>query len=141
MRWLRIFAAIAVAGVGAGTYFWNAKETIADDSRGAWRYRVRVYRFRPITEFRFDHDANVYRSDEITFGATRVVRLDDVRWIGAADAVMLKFRADIDSGGAADRQLYYDFGTGAVLTTLNSSKDATRLDGALHQWMNDRTVQ
>jgi hypothetical protein len=132
-RWLRALAAIVIAAVSVGMYIWNARETMADETRGARRYRIQVYRFRPITEFQFDHDENVYRSDRTAFGATRIIRIDSVRWLGSSTAVMLNFAAGIDSGGSENHRLYYDFGTGTLLTTLNGSKDATRLDAILRE--------
>lgn len=132
-RWLRALAAIVIAGAGVGVYIWNARETMADETRGARRYRVQVYRFRPITEFQFDHDQNVYRSDRATFGATRITRIDSVRWLGSSTAVMLNFAADVDSGRSESQRLYYDFDTGTLLTTLNGSRDAARLDAILRE--------
>jgi hypothetical protein len=129
-----------VAIVSVGVYFWNAKETIADETRGVRRYQVRVYRFRPITEFRFDQDANPYRTHRTTFGAVKVERIDNVRWLGGDEAVVLSLRAPMGSGGIESRRVYYDFGTGALLTTFDG-RNAERLDGALHQWMANKDAR
>jgi len=126
LRWIISLTAIAI--VFAIVYFWTAKRTLIAETRDyvpshgpmkRHRFELLQYRFRPILVWRTFVIAGRGGRSEHTFGAWAIEKLQRTEWCGNHRGVLVQATAQYDSGESHHAQLFYDFSTASILTTLD----------------------
>jgi hypothetical protein len=129
LRWIISLTAITIVfAIVSIVYFWTAKRTVMTQtsdyvpSHGPMerhRFELLQYRFRHILVWRTAVTGGRGGRSEHTFGAWEIEKLHRTEWCGKGKGVLVQATAVYDSGESHDTQLFYDFRTGSMLTTLD----------------------
>ena len=119
-----VTAVVAVVVV----YFWTAKRTVAADSRkyggpsllkGTHRFELLEYRYRPITLWCFEVEGVRSAHAQYVYGATVVEDIRRMEWCGNGTGVHVEAVVNYDAGESLPTQVFYNFATGRLVTTLD----------------------
>jgi hypothetical protein len=128
---MRIFAkCVLLATAVAAIYFWRSTNAVTSQFynyggpiRERHGFEVLEYRYRPITVWRFSVEGS--RSRQYTYGATEIQSPPHDEWCGNGVGVVIDAVVRYDYGESRGARVFYNFRTGALLTTLNYwTKDA-----------------
>ena len=123
-------ALLCMVAVAIPFYLWNGTRVLMSAKRvyGSDKFQarectftIRVYRFRPITEFEFSTDS-YYRltTDHYTFGAFTVDKINRIEWFPQRRAVLMNLEAELDSVNIAEPlPILYDFERACLLSPVH----------------------